>query len=389
MKSSRYVLLTTSVVLVLAMLGSGMAVRVGAEDGAYRETVQFAEIMSTILEYYVDPVEADALLQGAYEGMLGGLDSNGAYLTPEEVRQWRSGGGKKLEAGPGLSVLKVGRTVQIVAIEPDSATADADVRVGDHLRRLDGRLTRDLSLLQMRRLLRGDLGSEIQLELLRPGSEFETLQLSLVRGAAHGRGYSVDVRQGIAVLRVEAPERVDVETLVAELDDVQSRGITQLLLDLRNASEAGPHEVEQLAACFGAETALHLRDAKGRVTDTIEPASDCRAWDGDVALLINGATAGAAEAFTLWVKAAAAEVFGQSSYGLGAEPTLYELENGAGLLVSTARWETPDGETWNETGIDPDTVIEGEGEDYAEIQQDQLKQVLDQLEEKARQASAA
>ena len=106
-------------------------------------------------------------------------------------------------------------------------------------------------------------------------------------------------------------------------------------------------------------------------------------------MLINGATAGAAEALTQWVKDAKIPVFGQSSYGLGAEPTLYELENGAGLLVSTARWETPDGETWNETGIDPDTVIEGEGEDYAEIQQDQLNKVLERLEEETRRANAA
>jgi carboxyl-terminal processing protease len=288
-----------------------------------------------------------------------------------------------------MSVLKVGRSVQVVAVEPDSATADAGVLVGDHLRRLDGRLTRDLSLLQTRRRLRGEVGTEVQVELRRPGAEFETLQLSLVRETARGRGYSVEVQQGIAVLRIEAPERIDRDVLLEELDDVQSRGITQLLLDLRNASEAGPRDVAELAACFGADTALHLRDTKGRVTDSIEPGGDCRAWEGEIAMLINGATAGAAEALTQWIKGAETPVFGQSSYGLGAEPTLYELENGAGLLVSSARWETPDGETWNETGIDPDTVVEGEGEDYAEIQQDQLNQVLERLEERARQANAA
>lgn len=387
MKSSRYFLLTASIVLVLAMLGSGMAVRVGADDGAYRETVQFAEIMSTILEYYVDPVEADVLLLGAYEGMLAGLDSNGAYLTPDEVGDWLSY--KESPAGPGMSVLKVGRTVQVVAVEPDSATADAGIRVGDRLRRLDGRLTRDLSLAQTRRRLRGEVGTEVRVELLRPGGEFETMEFSLVRATAHGRGYSVEVRRGIAVLRVEAPERVDREALVAELDDVQSRGITQLLLDLRNAAEAGPRDVTQLAACFGANTVLQLRDTRGRVTDSIEPDDDCRAWDGEIALLINGATAGAAEALTQWVRDAETLVFGESSYGLGAETTLYELESGAALLVSTARWETPDGEAWNETGIDPDTVVEGEGEDYAEIQQDQLNQVLERLDEKARRADPA
>lgn len=387
MKSSRYFLLTASIVLVLAMLGSGMAVRVGADDGSYRETVQFAEIMSTILEYYVDPVEADVLLLGAYEGMLAGLDSNGAYLTPDEVGDWLSY--KESPAGPGMSVLKVGRTVQVVAVEPDSATADAGIRVGDRLRRLDGRLTRDLSLAQTRRRLRGEVGTEVRVELLRPGGEFETMEFSLVRATAHGRGYSVEVRRGIAVLRVQAPERVDREALVAELDDVQSRGITQLLLDLRNAAEAGPRDVTQLAACFGANTVLQLRDTRGRVTDSIEPDDDCRAWDGEIALLINGATAGAAEALTQWVRGAETLVFGESSYGLGAETTLYELESGAALLVSTARWETPDGEAWNETGIDPDTVVEGEGEDYAEIQQDQLNQVLERLDEKARRADPA
>lgn len=387
MKSSRYFLLTASIVLVLAMLGSGMAVRVGAEDGSYRETVQFAEIMSTILEYYVDPVEADVLLLGAYEGMLAGLDSNGAYLTPDEVGDWL--GYKESPAGPGMSVLKVGRTVQVVAVEPDSATAHAGIRVGDRLRRLDGRLTRDLSLAQTRRRLRGEVGTEVRVELLRPGGEFETMEFSLVRATAHGRGYSVEVRRGIAVLRVEAPERVDREALVAELDDVQSRGITQLLLDLRNAAEAGPRDVTQLAACFGANTVLQLRDTRGRVTDSIEPDDDCRAWDGEIALLINGATAGAAEALTQWVRDAETLVFGESSYGLGAETTLYELESGAALLVSTARWETPDGEAWNETGIDPDTVVEGEGEDYAEIQQDQLNQVLERLDEKAHRADPA
>ena len=102
MKSTRYVLLTTSIVLVIAMLGSGMAVRVGAEDGSYRETVKFAEIMSTILDYYVDSVESEDLLRGAYEGMLGGLDANGAYLTPEEVGLWRED--RSRTAGPGISI---------------------------------------------------------------------------------------------------------------------------------------------------------------------------------------------------------------------------------------------------------------------------------------------
>jgi carboxyl-terminal processing protease len=382
MRSSRYVLLTASIVLVVAMLGSGLAVRVGAEDGSYRETVKFAEILSTILDYYVDPVEADALMRGAYEGMLGGLDANGAYLTADEVEEWRRG--TQAQAGPGISVLKVGRTAQVVAVHPESSAADAGVEVGDHVRRIDARSTRDLSLLQTRRMIGGDDGSEVQLDLLRPGRDFETLQLSLVRGVPRDRGYSIDVQRGVAILRVDAPDRIERESLVEELDDIRSRGVSQLLLDLRNASEQGPRDVVGLAACFGAREELRLRDAKGRVVESIRPEGDCDAWSGDLAVLINGATAGAAEALAQWLQESESHVYGESSYGLGAEPKLYEMEDGAGLLVSAARWETVDGTTWNETGIAPDTVIEGEGKNYAAAQEDQLKKVLEQLEDAAK-----
>ena len=382
MRSSRYVLLTASVVLVVAMLGSGIAMRVGAEDGSYRETVKFAEILSTVLDYYVDPVEADALLKGAYEAMLGGLDANGAYLTAEEVGEWRRGA--RPQAGPGISVLKVGRAAQVVAVRPESAAADAGVEVGDHVRRIDARSTRDLSLLQTRRILAGEAGSLVRLELLRPGRDFQTLQLSLERSAPRDRGYSIDVRRGIAVLHIDAPDRVERESLVEELDDIRSRGVSQLLLDLRNVSEQGPRDIAELAACFGVEEELRLRDAKGRVVEAIRPDADCDAWSGKLAVLINGATAGAAEALAQWLQTTESHIYGESSYGLGAEPKLYEMENGAGLLVSAARWETVDGTTWNETGIDPDTVVEGEGDDYAEVQEDQLAKVLEHLEEDAR-----
>jgi carboxyl-terminal processing protease len=387
MKSSRYVLLSTSIILVLAMLGSGMAVRVGAEDGSYKETVKFAEILSTIMDYYVDAVESDQLMKGAYEGMLGGLDANGAYLTPEEVGRWRAG--VTGTAGPGISILKVGRGVQVVALAPGSPAEDAGVEIGDHLRLVDGNPTRDLSLLQTRRMIEGDAGSEVKLELLRPGAEFKTLQFSIVRQAAIDRGYSIDVQRGVAVLKIAAPGRIDREELIAELDDVRSRGVSQLLLDLRNSSEYGPRDITALAGCLGAEAELRLRDSKGRIVESLTPETGCEGWSGDIALLINGATAGAAEALAQWFQVADADVFGETSYGLGAEPKLYELESGAGLIVSTARWETVEGESWNETGIEPDTVVEGEGEEYEDVQEDQLAKVLEALEERSRESAEA
>ena len=90
MKSSRPLLLLTSVTLMVLLLGGGIAMRVSAEDNSYRQAVLFAEIMSLVMENYVDQVETSRLLEGAYEGLLAGLDANGAYLTAEEVGEWKA-----------------------------------------------------------------------------------------------------------------------------------------------------------------------------------------------------------------------------------------------------------------------------------------------------------
>jgi len=378
MKPTRYLLLSASVILVLAMLASGMVMRVGADDGAYRETVRFAEILSTVMDYYVDPVEGSVLLQGAYEGMLGGLDPNGAYLPPAELKRWKEGNTDLADAG--ISVLKVGRAFQIVAISDAVANGDVEVKLGDRVRSVNGQPTRELSLLETRRLLVGEAGTTVQLGLLRPGREFEAIDIELVRQLPTDRGYTVRVEDGVAILEATALARIEKDALLAELDDVRSRGVERLLVDLRNVSESTPREIGDLLACFAGESTLQLRDSRRRVIETLTTSGCEERWAGDWAVLVNGATAGAAEAIARLAQLSDVPVYGQSTYGLGAEPKLYELEDGAGVLISALLWETTDGDSWNGDGVEPDVVIEGEGEDYDETRLDQLRQVLEHFE---------
>ena len=86
MKPTRTILLLLSLAVVVFLLGGGLAVKVGAGENSYRQVVVFSEILSLVMDNYVDPVDAQELLDGAYEGMLGGLDAHGAYLKPDEVQ---------------------------------------------------------------------------------------------------------------------------------------------------------------------------------------------------------------------------------------------------------------------------------------------------------------
>lgn len=380
MRSPRSILLLASVLVVVLLLGGGLALQVGASENSYRQAVLFAEVLSLVTENYVDPVEQRDLLLGAYEGMLGGLDPNGAFLTPEEVVEWKRGPATEI-ADPGFAVLKLGSTVQVIAVAEGSPAQAAGVLVGDHVRSVDGRLVRDLSLEQARRMLRGEAGSRVTVEVLHPEDGFEREEIELARRPRQGRSYDLQVRKGTAVLTVTALDRLSPQELDGELDDIRSRGVDRLLLDLRNLAEGDPRNVARVAGLFAEGPLLHLRDRSGRLVEAVEQEGERARWSGRVAVLVNGATAGAGEALAALIRGGArGEVYGESTYGLGAEANLFELDHGYGLLVSSAMWETVDGSSWNDSGIEPDEVVRGDGDGIAEVRENQLEQVLTILE---------
>lgn len=379
MRIHRSVLLTVSGALVAVLLGGGFAVRARASEDSFRQAVLFSEVLSLVLDNYVDPVEAERLLRGAYEGMLGGLDPNGAFLSPEEVKAWKSDRDKR-PANPGLTVLKLGRSLQVVGVAPESSAAEAGIQVGDQIRTIGGEPVRDLSLAQARRALGGSPGEEVELEVLQVDDEFRAKKVTVVRQRRQPEPYQIRLQRGVAVLRIRDLEGIDFGAVSEELDDVRSRGASRLLIDLRNSADSDPRAAAAMVGWLSGGT-LRLRDTSGRLLETLESEGPRLRWDGEVALLVNWATAGGSEAVALLARERGEiRIFGQSTYGLGAEAKLYELETGSGLLISSAMWETAGGASWNADGVEPDEEVEGRGDSYAEVESDQLFKVLDLLE---------
>lgn len=380
MKLNRSILLFASGVLVLFLVGGGLAQKVGATEGSYRNAILFAEVLSLVSENYVDPVETAALLDGAYEGLLAGLDTQGAYLTPQEVVEWKAPPAADA-TDPGLVVLKTGRTLLVVGVDEHSSAADAGIVVGDQLRAVDGLAVVDRSLLQSRRVLLGKSGSRVMLNLLRADQDFKPDEVELIRAPRRGRPHHLDVRQGVAVLRVTDLDRISVQEVATEIGKMQKNGPSEILLDLRNVADGSLRRAAELAGLFTDQARLRLRDRSGKILDSISVESK-PLWSGSVAVLVNGATAGGGEALAKLLQlGSAAKVFGEKTFGLGTEPQLLELEDGSGLLVSSGLWETESGENWNAEGIAPDHEVNGEGDTFAELAADQLIRVLDLLEE--------
>ena len=192
MKPTRLVALLVSVTLVLFLLGSGLVAKVGAEENSFHQVVVFSEVLSLVLDSYVESLDARTLLHSAYEGMLAGLDAHGAYLTPDELKEWKDFRDEGL-ADPGISVLLAGRALQVVSVDPGSPAEEAGMRVRDQIRHVDGRAIRDLSLDQAWRLIQGTAGTTVHLDLFHASDGFRREEIEVARAVPKSPAYHLQV----------------------------------------------------------------------------------------------------------------------------------------------------------------------------------------------------
>jgi carboxyl-terminal processing protease len=380
MRRSRVALLIASCAIVLLLAGGGLALRVGASEGAYREVVVFSQVLSLILDNYVDPVEADRLLRGAFEQMLGSLDPHGTYLTPDEVRAWKEGA--PAEPGvTGLSFVKAHGSLQVVTVAPGSPAETAGLERGDQIRQIDGRRVRDFSLAQLSTMLRGEPGSVVELDVFHSRRGFQRETVEVVRAVDASPTYRLRVDSGIGVLELLDLARIGIPELEDEIEAVRSRGVDKLMIDVRNLTSGSPQDAGAVLDLFATGPLFRLKDRSGKVTGKVDSRRSSVTWTGPVAILVNGATAGGGEGLAASLRSVrGATVYGESSFGLGTEPSLFELPDGSGLLVSTGIWETVTGEDWNGEGVAPDLVLEGKGSPE-EVHADQLRRALDAFAE--------
>ncbi|HUC44357.1 MAG TPA: S41 family peptidase [Candidatus Sulfotelmatobacter sp.] len=359
MRRSRLVLLTASLVVVAFVLGSGAALRAGAGEGTYKQMLVFSEVLSYVVDNYVDPVDQDRLMNGAYEGLLSGLDAHGAYLSADQVEAWKKGSPLP-GADPGVAVLKSGPMLQVVSVAKGSPAQSAGLLAGDQIRKVDGRSVRQMSLDQAIRMLRGPAGTSVTLDLLRV-KELKRENLTLARAERSDPPFVLDVDGTVGVLHVEDIDRLPNEALERELASVKDRGVDRVLVDLRDAASVDTRRAAAIADLFASGEMLKLHDKSGKAVETLGAKRAKPAWTGRVAVLVNGATAGAGEGLAMILKdRRKAVVYGDSTYGLGTEPKLIELPEGGGLLIPGYIWETPSGAGWNGEGIVPDRVMKGE-----------------------------
>ena len=350
-----------------------VAVAVPKDVARFRAFDSFAQALATIEMNYVDTVDEQKLLADAMRGMLHNLDVHSTYLPPkryQKVRQDTEGefGSVGVVLAPGF--LDDARPALppypiIDELAPGSPAAVAGVQVDDRLVAIDGTATaapgkelREAGAWEAR--LRGASGTRVTLSILRTGWK-EPRAFTLLRAQVKQQSVTwkvLEPRIGyLQISRFVEATNADVTTGLTELRN--KNALSVLILDLRDDPGGIVDQAILVADQFlDSGTIVTIRGRKGSV-ETQSAHKGSVATSVPIIVLVDQGTASASEILAAALRDhGRAKLVGLPTYGKGTVQTFYDLDDGAGLKLTTARYLTPSGNFLESKGLTPDVRVD-------------------------------
>ena len=348
----------TAILFIGIFIGKG-GDGTGYASETYEELQVFAEVLSQVKKHYVEETKTKDLVQGALRGMLAGLDPHSSFMTTEMFKEMQvetrgEFGGLGIQIG-----IKDQRLTVIAPIEDTPAFA-AGILAGDTIIKVDETLTKDLTLMEAVRHMRGRRGTSVNLTVIREGVE-EPLVFTITRDIIKIQSVRSKLLEGnVGYVRLSQFQESSAEDLTKELEKFSDKGLQGLILDLRN----NPGGL--LTAAVGVseqflESGRLVVSIQGRNEKKIEyrAGANSKHFQYPMIVLINHGSASASEivaaAMQDWGKAV---VIGTTSFGKGSVQTILPLSDGSGLRLTTAKYYTPKDKSIHSIGVQPDIVID-------------------------------
>jgi len=357
-KTRLSILLVSTPVLAFVIVGGLIGQERSSGDRVFRHLRVFDDVVQLVLSNYVEDVKVDKAMEGALRGLADGLDPDSAYLDAKEVRS--VAGNEALPDGDVGIELTRQYYLRVIAARDGSPAAKAGFQTGDFVRAIDTKPTRDMSVFEGSRLLRGAVGTKVTLTVIR-GSAAEPHDIVLVREKPAGPAVvSRLIGTDVGYLRVATFKNGSVEDIKKQTADLAKSGAKSLLIDLRHTAE-GPLDNGVGAARLFVKTGTLAvkagREKTDRVTITARPNDAIT--ELPITMLVTNGTSGAAELFIAALDANdRGDVVGERTLGRAGVQKLVQLPENRGLWLTYAKYLTPKGDPIHGRGIEPDVRIE-------------------------------
>jgi carboxyl-terminal processing protease len=323
----------------------------------------FAEVLTYVQNGYVEPVSAKDLVYGAIEGMMARLDAHTQFMRPEVYRALKEETAGEFE-GLGLELTVRAEGLVVVAPLADSPSERAGLLPGDRVLEIDGASTRDMSLPEATRRMKGRAGTKVSLRVMRDG--FTAPQtFTVVRDRVRTQSVEsriLDRERGFVYVKVKTfQERTDA-ALKKALDGARAAlgaEIRGLVLDLRNDPGGLLEQAVRVADRFLREGVIVSTEGRDRSRPEVERKRGKETEPPyPVIVLVNRGTASASEIVAGALQDhGRAVIMGTQTFGKGSVQQVIDLEDGSGLKLTVARYYTPKHRSIQELGITPDVVV--------------------------------
>ena len=336
------------------------------DEKLYKKIDLFGEVLEKIKDEYVDDIDQSEMIDSAINGALQSLDPYSAYMNPEIFKSMETDtkgefGGLGIEVGMEAGVVKV--------ISPIDGTPaeEAGIKAGDYIVKIDGVQVQGKSLMEAVKLMRGPVGSTIDLTIRRKGKK-KALEISIKREIIQVKSVEARIiKDNIGYLRLKAFNSNSSNQLVEKINsfEVKNKPIGYIL-DLRNNPGGLLTQAINVTDFFLDDG--EIVSTKGR---RLIESRRFFARKGDkvngkpLIILINEGSASASEIVAGALRDhKRAIILGENTYGKGSVQSIIPLSDGGGIRITVSKYYLPSGKSISEVGVSPDILVEEEGEDF-------------------------
>ena len=360
--SFRIVLMIFAVFLIGVLIGSGQSQKVSAlSNTMYEDLKVLTDVIGYIQKDYVEETKSKDLVYGAIKGMLETLDPHSAFMPPNMYKETQEETKGRFE-GLGIEITMKDGVLTVVSPIEDTPAYKAGILAGDQILKINGESTKNLTLMDSVKRLRGPRGTKVTITIMREGFT-KPKDYTLVRDVIPIRSVRHELLEKhygyIRISQFQEKTDADFEKAMKTLEEESKGTLKGLILDLRNNPGGLLDQAIKISDRFidsGLICSVEGRKEEQKMKFYAHPDGNLARYP--LVVLVNGGSASGAEIVAGAIQDQGRGILvGTQTFGKGSVQTIIPLKDGSGLRLTTARYYTPSGRSIQAKGIVPDIIV--------------------------------
>ena len=357
-------ILITSIFFLIFNLSYSSSSR-GNENNIYKKIDLFSEVLDKVKKEYVEDIDQSEVMDAAINGVLQSLDPYSAYMSPSMYKEMATETSGEF-GGLGIEVSMEAGVVKVISPIDDSPASKAGIKAGDYIVKINNIQVQGKSLTEAVELMRGPIGSEINITIRRVGVK-KALNFKIKRAVIEVASVKSEIKnKNIGYIRLTSFNENSSDQVKDKINIFKKKNIKYYILDLRNNPGGLLSQAIKISDFFL---------DKGEIVSTkSKKDSENRRWfakKGDIldgktfVVLINYGSASASEIVAGSIKDhKRAILIGERTYGKGSVQSIIPLKNDGAIRLTVSKYYLPSGNSISDVGVMPDFEISEENENF-------------------------